>query len=267
MVLAALTGDGAVGYAYANRGRSVGGHSMDTARPQARTVGTDEAWSKLDGLELLTAVISRIFSKRIAVVSSFGAESVVLLDMVSKVDPKVPVLFLDTGKHFPETLSYRKLLQARLGLEDVRDVEPDQSALEREDPHGDLWVRNPDRCCHVRKVASLERALDGFDAWVTGRKRYHGDMRSTLPAVEPAGQWVKINPLAHWSQGDVTRWLFDNALPMHPLLFHGYTSIGCAPCTRRTHCWEDLRAGRWAGFGKTECGIHTTSGTTDQGRE
>jgi phosphoadenylyl-sulfate reductase (thioredoxin) len=204
------------------------------------------------GEALLRAVITESFPGRITVVSSFGAEAVVMLEMVARIDPATPVIFLDTDKHFPETLAYRESLVAELGLEDVRDIIPDAVALAREDAAGDLWRRDADRCCHLRKVAPLARALEGFDAWVTGRKRFHGDVRSDLPLFENDGKRIKINPLADWSANKVAAWIATRGLSTHPLLAEGFASIGCAPCTAPA----DARGGRWSGSDKTECGIH-----------
>jgi phosphoadenosine phosphosulfate reductase len=193
-----------------------------------------------------------------ALVSSFGAESAVLLDMVARVDAATPVIFLDTGKLFPETHAHRESLVEFLQLRDVRVVRPDRAALARRDPDGDLWQRDPDLCCHVRKTEPLEAALAGFDAWVTGRKRFQGGLRWQLPILEP--EWssgrVKINPLAPWSAEEVELYRALRNLPKHPLADRGYRSVGCAPCTRPVAPHEAQRAGRWWGIDKSECGIH-----------
>ena len=202
---------------------------------------------------LLRALIRERFAGRIALVSSFGAESAVLLHLAAGIDPALPVIFLDTGKLFPETLAYRDRLVARFGLRDVRAARPDPAA----DPTGTLWRDDPDGCCGLRKVAPLEAALAPFDAWISGRKRFHGGERSTLPPVEFGADWrIRINPLAGWSAGEIAVCFAANDLPAHPLLARGYRSIGCAPCTRPVRDGEDPRAGRWAGLAKTECGIH-----------
>ncbi len=210
----------------------------------------------LDGSALLEPVIRRVFPGRIAVVASFGTESALLLALVADLDPRVPVIFLDTGKHFEETLDYRDQLTAELGLEDVRTVEPDWSHLLDRDPDGALWRCDPDACCRIRKVLPLARALAGFDAWISGRKRFHGGARWDLPAIEAEGGKVKVNPLATWSLERIEAAFAARGLPRHPLLAEGYFSVGCAPCTRPTAPGADLRAGRWAGAPKTECGIH-----------
>ncbi|MCH7932195.1 MAG: phosphoadenylyl-sulfate reductase [Proteobacteria bacterium] len=213
-----------------------------------------------DAPGLLEAMIGHEFAGWIAGVSSFGAEAAVLLDLIARIDRATPVIFLDTGKLFPETLDYRDALVERLGLTDVRNVVPDPAALAAHDPVGDLWQCNPDACCHLRKVAPLETALAGFDAWITGRKRYQGGEREALETIEAVGGRIKINPLAHWSRDDVEAYHSDHDLPRHPLAGQGFASIGCQPCTHRIEAGEEPRAGRWANREKTECGIHRSTG-------
>jgi phosphoadenosine phosphosulfate reductase len=206
--------------------------------------------------KILSTAIRELFPGRIALVSSFGAEAAVALQLVAEIDPSVPVIFLDTGKHFDATLTYRDILSQRFGLTDPRSIEPDAAEIAAEDPNGDLWSRNPDRCCALRKVRPLERALKGFDAWITGRKRYHGGERSALALAEASGGQIKINPLASWSSADIQAAFKRYRLPEHPLFDEGYVSIGCAPCTRPILAGENARDGRWAGTDKRECGIH-----------
>lgn len=210
----------------------------------------------LDGLALLRPMIEREFPGRIAVVSSFGAESAAILGLIAEIDPATPVLFLDTRKHFAETLAYRDALATRLGLADLRLIGPDSSALAEQDSDGWLWQRNPDRCCHLRKVLPLRRALQGFDAWITGRKRYQNSARAQLLPIEVAEGHIRINPIATWTAAEVEAAFEAAGLPRHPLVEMGYPSIGCAPCTRSVVSVDTLRAGRWAGTPKTECGIH-----------
>jgi phosphoadenosine phosphosulfate reductase len=207
-------------------------------------------------LFLLRCAIVEEFPGRIAAVSSFGAESAVILAMMAEIDPATPVIFLETGKHFSETLAYRDTLTRLLGLRDLRDIKPDAAELAAADSAGDLWQRDTDACCGLRKVAPLGRALAPFDAWITGRKRYHGAERAALQAVEATDGRIKINPLADWSAADIAAEFRARGLPPHPLALKGYRSIGCAPCTRSTQDGEDARAGRWSGSDKTECGIH-----------
>lgn len=196
------------------------------------------------------------FGDKLALVSSFGAESAVLLDIAAKVDPAIPVLFLDTGMLFGQTLDYRKSLAARLGLTDVRDLRPLYQDLATTDPEAKLWQSDTDACCHVRKVLPLERALEGFDAWITGRKRFHGGDRLALPVVEQTEAHVKFNPLANWAKADLDAYMAEHDLPAHPLVEQGFPSIGCWPCTQPVADGEGVRAGRWKGSDKTECGIH-----------
>lgn len=209
-----------------------------------------------DALTVLDTAIHSLFPGRIALTSSFGAESAVLLHMLGQVAPATPVLFLDTGKLFPETLAYRDLLVASLGLRDVRGVVPLTARVAEEDPSGYLWSVEPDRCCTVRKVEPLQSALAEFDAWITGRKQFQALTRSELPVLERDGGKVKINPLAGWAADAISRYMEKHNLPRHPLIAQGYRSIGCAVCTSPTRPGEDARAGRWRNRGKVECGIH-----------
>ena len=206
--------------------------------------------------EVLAAAITTDFPGKVALLSSFGAESAVLLHMVSVIDPSVPVIFLDTGKLFAETLAYRDRLVAQLGLTNLIEARPDAARLAVVDPDGLLWQRDPDLCCWNRKVEPTDEALQPYDAWITGRKRFHGGVRGNLPLVEQDGARVKINPLVGWSRAQVDQYFADHGLPQHPLVMRNYRSIGCAPCTRATAPGEKVRAGRWAGQAKTECGIH-----------
>lgn len=216
----------------------------------------------LSGPALLAPLLDEVFPGRIALVSSFGAESAVILHMVSRITPSTPVIFLDTGMLFAETIDYRDRLVERLGLTDVRSVAPHASDVGRLDPNGTLHSRTPDLCCHLRKVEPLERALRGFTAWITGRKQFHGGQRTALHTLEVADWRLKVNPLANWSADDVARYMDRHDLPRHPLFANGYRSIGCAPCTRPVAANEDTRSGRWAGSDKTECGIHITANGT-----
>ena len=221
-----------------------------------------DRYAGLDGSALLRAVITEAYPGRTALVSSFGAEAAVLLRLVAGIDPATPVIFLDTGKHFPETLRYVETVTQRLGLRDVRRIAPSSRDLTERDVTGELWRRDPDACCHLRKVLPLERALAGFRAWITGRKRFHGGQRGALPLIEAANGRIKINPLARWSAEDIRAAFETLDLPPHPLTARGYRSIGCAACTRAVGRDGDSRAGRWVGSGKTECGIHVGAGGT-----
>lgn len=213
---------------------------------------------------LLDAVIHRAFPGRIALVSSFGTDSAVLLHLVATVAPAVPVLFIETGKLFGETLRYRDQLVQRLGLTDVRTIRPEPTALAAADPREILWSTDPDACCRVRKVEPLARGLSGFEAWISGRKRYQGESRAVLPVFEADDQGrIKVNPLAGWTRDQLLAYRDRHALPAHPLEADGFLSIGCMPCTDRVAPGEDQRAGRWRGRDKTECGIHRP-GTADR---
>ena len=198
---------------------------------------------------------------KLALVSSFGAESAVLLSLASEVDPSIPVLFLDTGMHFGQTLDYRKSLAAKLGLTDVRDLRPQYQDLATQDPGADLYKTSTDACCNIRKVLPLDRALAEFDGWITGRKRFQGGARLSLPVVEEGEGKIKFNPLANWTKADIDAYAKEKDLPAHPLVQFGYPSIGCWPCTNPVEDGDDVRSGRWQGQDKTECGIHVTRAT------
>jgi len=205
---------------------------------------------------LLRFAIRDLYPGRIALVSSFGADSVVLLHMISEIDKATPVVFVDSGQHFPETLAYRDALVERLGLTNIVNTTPDAATLAREDPENFLFASDPDRCCDIRKVAPLAEALDSYDAWITGRKGFQTADRARLPLFEAEGERVKVNPLVGWSAGDLLAYIKQHDLPPHPLVAKGFPSIGCLPCTSRVSPGEDPRSGRWRGKAKQECGIH-----------
>lgn len=197
----------------------------------------------------------------VAMVSSFGAEAVALLHMVSVLDRATPILFIDTEMLFPETLSYQHQVADHLGLHDVRVIRASQTAIAAVDPLDDLHKTNPDTCCSLRKTQPLHHALAPFDAWITGRKRYQSGSRATLDFFEAEGTHrIKINPLAHWRAEDTAEYIVQNNLPRHPLVARGYPSIGCMPCTSKVAQGEDPRAGRWRDTAKEECGIHFVDG-------
>ncbi|MDG2001824.1 MAG: phosphoadenylyl-sulfate reductase [Novosphingobium sp.] len=217
--------------------------------------------------EMLEGVLRDRLAGDIAVVSSFGAESAVLLHLVASIDPTTPVLFLETGKHFPETLDYRDLLAARLGLKDLRSLSPEPTALAASDESGLRWSYDPDGCCDIRKVLPLADELAGFDASITGRKAFQAEARKHLPRFEidttDASGRLKVNPLIDWSAERLAAYIEEHDLPPHPLVEAGYPSIGCSPCTSKVAPGEDARAGRWRGWDKTECGIHVPGGNDD----
>ena len=197
----------------------------------------------------------------IALVSSFGAESVALLHMLSVMDRSTPVLFLDTEMLFPETLAYQLDVTEQLGLSNVQIIQPDRERSFLRDPDGQLHRSNPDACCALRKTEPLQQALTGYDAWITGRKRFQGALRTDLDFFESEVDLrIKVNPLVHWSREDVQDYMINNRLPRHPLVSRGFPSIGCAPCTSAVKPGEDPRAGRWRGKDKQECGIHFVNG-------
>lgn len=234
---------------------------MDRKRVGQRAAALTAAYGQLETEELLRVLIKREFPGEIGVVSSFGAESAVLLSIVAEVDPTVPVIFLETGKLYDETRRYRDRLMTLLGLENLRIVGPRAAEVAREDPSGSLWGADPDACCQLRKVQPLDRALQGYSAWITGRKRFQGGLRAELPVIEAAGGRIKINPLAGWSEERIEQRFENEGLPRHPLADEGFSSIGCIPCTRPVRCGEDPRAGRWSWIDKTECGIHIDAGS------
>ena len=199
--------------------------------------------------------------KHLALVSSFGTESAALLKVMAEVDPAIPVIFLDTGWLFEETLTYRDTLIARLGLRDVRSIKPLEQTLSREDPDRSLWFSDPDACCRIRKVEPLSRALAPFQAWINGRKRFQGGVRADIPVVEEDGARLKFNAFANVSREQIESIYKSSKLPPHPLVAKGFLSVGCMPCTSRAKAGEDVRAGRWRGTAKTECGIHTHKGS------
>ena len=212
-----------------------------------------ERWRTRD---LLADAIRGEFPGRVALVSSFGPESAVLLHLAASVDPAIPVIFIDTGKIFSSTHRFRDALVSQLGLTDIRIARPDAAVLTTQDIDSGLWLRDPDQCCAIRKVAPLSAALSGFDAWISGRKRFQGTTRAALPVVEADGSRIKVNPLAGWTRDDIAAYRTLHQLPEHPLVADGFRSIGCMPCTTRVAEGEDERSGRWRGREKTECGIH-----------
>jgi phosphoadenosine phosphosulfate reductase len=207
--------------------------------------------------EIIETALKSVGRERLALVSSFGTESAALLKVMADVDPAIPVIFLDTGWLFEETLAYRDTLIETLGLTDVRSIKPLDETLTREDPDRDLWFSDPDACCRIRKVEPLARALKPFSAWINGRKRFQGGARADIPVVEEDGVRLKFNPFANASPEEIEAIYKLAKLPPHPLVASGYLSVGCMPCTSRAAPGEDARAGRWRGRAKTECGIHT----------
>jgi phosphoadenosine phosphosulfate reductase len=216
----------------------------------------DRALRDATPAEIIAAALRTVGRDQLALVSSFGTESAALLKVMVDVDPSIPVIFLDTGWLFEETLAYRDTLIAALGLRDVRSIKPLEATLSREDKDGDLWFSDSDACCRIRKVEPLARALKPFAAWINGRKRFQGGLRAAIPVVEADGARLKFNPFANVSREEIEAIYQRANLPQHPLVASGYLSVGCMPCSSRTAPGEDARAGRWRGRPKSECGIH-----------
>ena len=216
------------------------------------------ALSSASPQEVIATAIRSVAPGRLAVVSSFGTESAALLKYVADIDRSLPVLFLDTGLLFAETLAYRDELRRDFGLTDVRALKPQIELVERRDPARDLWMHDTEACCHIRKVRPLSDALVAFDGWINGRKRMHGGERSDIAHVEADGRLLKFNPLAALTKEQLDEAFASSGAPRHPLETSGFASVGCVPCTSRTKPGEAARAGRWRGTGRTECGIHHT---------
>lgn len=229
-----------------------------TTNIAAAAQALDRELSTASPAEVVAAALRAVGREYLAVVSSFGTESAALLKVMADVDPAIPVVFLDTGWLFEETLAYRDTLIATLGLRDVRSIQPPQETLARDDPDRELWFTDPDACCRIRKVEPLARALAPFRAWINGRKRFQGAARARIAVVEEDGARLKFNPFANVSRAEIDAIYALAQLPPHPLVASGFASVGCMPCTSRTAANEDSRAGRWRGRSKTECGIHTT---------
>ena len=224
----------------------------------SQAAALDRALRDASPAKVIEAALKTVGREHLALVSSFGTESAALLKVMADVDPAIPVVFLDTGWLFEETLAYRDTLIATLGLRDVRSIKPLEQTLSREDPDRELWFTDPDACCRIRKVEPLARALKPFSAWINGRKRFQGGARAEIPVVEDDGAKLKFNPFANVSREEIEAIYQLAKLPPHPLVASGYLSVGCMPCSSRTAPDEDARAGRWRGRAKTECGIHTT---------
>lgn len=229
----------------------------DTETVAATALRLESELAEASPAEIVAAALRAVGREQLAVVSSFGTESAALLKVVADVDPAIPVVFLDTGWLFAETLTYRDTLIATLGLRDVRSIQPLADDLARHDSDNELWFSDPDACCRIRKVEPLKRALSPFKAWINGRKRFQGGARAIIPVVEDDGARLKFNPLANVSAEEIAAIYELAKLPAHPSAASGFRSVGCMPCTSRATADEDSRAGRWRGRGKTECGIHT----------
>ncbi|MFT3965798.1 MAG: phosphoadenylyl-sulfate reductase [Sphingobium sp.] len=232
------------------------------ARPRFTQADADALNARFEGVDTLTmlrAILAEGTLGRVGVVSSFGTESAVLLHLIAEADKSVPVVFVDTLKMFPETLDYRTTLVERLGFTDSQTVTPEAAVLARKDETGLRWSYDPDGCCEIRKVEPLARAKDGLDAWISGRKAFQSHTRANLPRFEVEDGRLKLNPLGDWDKARLDAYFEAHDLPRHPLEAQGYLSVGCEPCTSKVLPGEDPRAGRWRGWDKVECGIHTAS--------
>ena len=231
---------------------------IDTA-PRFTQADADALNARFAGVDT-GAMLRELFAEgalgRVAVVSSFGTESAVLLHLVAQADPTTPVIFVDTLKMFDETLAYRETLIERLGLTENSVVTPDPVVLAAKDETGLRWSYDPDGCCAIRKVEPLARAKQGLDGWISGRKAFQSVTRQNLPRFEIEDGRLKINPLGDWPKDDLDAYFEEHDLPRHPLEAQGFLSVGCQPCTSPVLPGEDPRAGRWRGWDKTECGIH-----------
>ncbi len=244
------------GYAIMN-GPSVS--VFDARRTSTAAQTDDDPYFGLSALQAMRRAIDT-YAGKIVLASSLGVDSAVMLHLVSQIDKSLPIVFLDTGKHFRETLHYRDMLISDLGLTGFKNIVPNPTELKAQDPDGTLHLSDPDACCGLRKVRPLDGVINGYEARITGRKRFQTPDRADMPILEVGGRQAKVNPLAYWSAKDVTAYMRRHDLPPHPMLSLGYLSIGCQPCTTRVAEGEDPRAGRWRNSEKTECGIHYIDG-------
>jgi phosphoadenosine phosphosulfate reductase len=239
---------------------AAGAQALDLARQ-------NELFEQASPEEILAWTTSR-FAPDAVLTMSFQHEGVVIAHMLRTIAPDTPILFIDTGYHFPETLAYRDELVSRFGFP-IRNLTSVMPRAEFVAKYGDdLYNRDPDLCCKINKVEPMQLALRGVRAWINGRRRDQAVTRTKMPIAERLqGGIVKVNPLANWTSRETYRYLMQHDIPTHPLFEQGYTSIGCAPCTRPVLPGEDERAGRWAGKNKTECGLHTFLATEDGASE
>jgi phosphoadenosine phosphosulfate reductase len=239
--------------AFLARGTETEGRSEQELRDLVRHAGAE---LELAPAEVIIEWAVATFGQRFCITSSMG--DAVLAHLASKVAPGIDVVFLDTGYHFAETIGTRDAAAATLPI-NLITITPAQTVAEQDATYGkDLFARDPDLCCALRKVKPLKEALAGYDAWATGLRRAETHNRVIAPVIgwDANKRKVKVSPLARWSDEQVERYIADNGVLVNPLQYDGYPSIGCLPCTRRVAPGEDVRSGRWAGTGKTECGIH-----------
>jgi phosphoadenosine phosphosulfate reductase len=226
---------------------------------QADADALNARFAGVEAGEVLKALVAEGILGKVAVVSSFGTESAVLLHLVAQADKDMPVVFVDTLRMFPETLDYRDTLVKHLGFTDSQTVTPLADVIAAKDANNLRWSYDPDGCCEIRKVEPLKRAKQGLDSWISGRKAFQSVTRQNLPRFEIEDGRLKINPLGDWDKAMLDAYFEAHDLPRHPLEEQGYLSIGCEPCTSKVMPGEDPRAGRWRGWDKVECGIHTAS--------
>lgn len=246
-----------------NETRSIDRINTTPRYTEADAIRLNNMFRGRDTMEMLTLLLKENMLGDAAIVSSFGAESAVLLHLIASIDPNVPILFLETGKHFPETLAYRDTLEKTIGFKDLRNIRPDETLLTQKDENGLRWSYDPDGCCDIRKTQPLKAALAPFDAQFTGRKAFQSSTRANLPRFEIEEGRLKVNPIIDWDKERLENYIAEHGLPPHPLVELGYPSIGCSPCTNKVAPGEDPRSGRWKGWDKTECGIHTPIGGDD----
>lgn len=231
-----------------------------------RAQNLSQQYEAASAQDVVSALVHTLFQGGVALVSSFGADAAVLLHMVAQADKSAPILFLETGMLFKETLEYQQDIARQLGLTNVKLIRPETQIVNAADPEGVLYQEEPDKCCHLRKTLPLERALTPYKAWITGRKRFQSANRAHLPLFEvDEKNRIKVNPLVDWKPQDVADYMDQHHLPRHPLIAKGFPSIGCAPCTSPVKKGEDARAGRWRGQDKDECGIHFVNGKVVRG--
>jgi len=239
--------------AFLARGTATAGRSEQELRDLVRHAGAE---LELAPAEVIIEWAVATFQKRFCITSSMS--DAVLAHLASRVAPGIDVVFLDTGYHFPETIGTRDAVASTLPV-NLLTITPVQSVAEQDAAYGpNLWQRDPDLCCALRKVAPLQESLGNYDAWATGLRRAETHNRVIAPVVgwDEKKQKVKVSPLARWSDEEVDRYIAENGVLVNPLQYDGYPSIGCWPCTQRVAPGDDPRSGRWAGTGKTECGIN-----------
>lgn len=252
-------------YAMAEKARKLDIIDTSPAYTQADADALNARFEGVDTETMLKTLFEEKLLGRTAIVSSFGTESAVLLHLIANAAADTEVLFVDTLKMFPETLQYRNDLLDHLGMPNRRIIAPLQDVLAEKDETGLRWSYDPDGCCEIRKVEPMERAKQGLDSWISGRKAFQSQTRQNMPRFEIDKGLLKLNPLGDWVKADLEAYFEKHDLPRHPLEAEGYLSIGCSPCTSKVAPGEDPRAGRWRGWDKTECGLHSDAKVTPIG--